>query len=55
MDLSISQNNYGKIKYETNFLAEVPRAFKFTFPDPEAEGEEITLQNVKPQFNKDRN
>ena len=30
------------------------RAFKFTFPNPEMDDEEITLQNVKPVYNKER-
>lgn len=47
-------NNYGKIKYQTNILAEVPRAFKFSFPDPENDHEETTLENLKPEYNEDR-
>jgi len=45
---------YGKIQYETNILAEVPRAFKFTFENPERDYESTTLQNVKPVFNAER-
>ena len=46
--------NYGKIKYETNILAEVPRAFKFYFPNPENDDEETVLENVKPKYYADR-
>lgn len=49
-----SPKNFGKIKYETNILAEVPRAFKFSFPNPENDFEESTLENVKPVYNDDR-
>lgn len=46
--------NYGKIKYETNILAEVPRAFKFTFQNPENDYDDTTLENVKPIYNNER-
>lgn len=46
--------NYGKIKYETNILAEVPRAFKFSFANPDNNFEETTLENVKPVYHEDR-
>ena len=45
---------YGKIQYETNILAEVPRAFRFTFENPEINNSETTLKNVKPLWNDDR-
>ena len=45
---------YGKIQYETNILAEVPRAFKFIFSNPELNDEETTLKNVKPIYNEER-
>ncbi|CAI2374044.1 unnamed protein product [Moneuplotes crassus] len=45
---------YGKIQYETNILAEVPRAFKFLFDNPENDNEETTLENVKPKWYEDR-
>ena len=46
--------SYGKIQYETNILAEVPRAFKFLFNNPENNNEETTLENVKPQWHEER-
>jgi hypothetical protein len=49
-----SPRNYGKIQYETNILAEVPRAFKFMFPNPENDFEESVLENVKPEYNEQR-
>jgi hypothetical protein len=45
---------YGKIQYETNILAEVPRAFKFIFDNPDDSYAETTLKNVKPIFNDER-
>lgn len=45
---------YGKIQYETNILAEVPRAFKFMFPNPENDFDETVLENVKPEYNEQR-
>jgi hypothetical protein len=47
--------SYGRIQYQTNILAEVPRAFKFIFNNPENQDEETTLENVKPVFNDERN
>lgn len=45
---------YGKIQYETNILAEVPRAFKFLFDNPENNHQESVLENVKPKWYEDR-
>ena len=45
---------YGKIQYETNILAEVPRAFKFVFNNPDLNNEETILENVKPKWYEDR-
>ena len=46
--------SYGRIQYETNILAEVPRAFRFKFNNPELDDEESTLKNVKPVYNDER-
>jgi len=46
--------SYGKIQYQTNILAEVPRAFKFVFNNPENDNQVTTLENMKPVYHDDR-
>lgn len=47
-------SSYGKIKYDTNIMAEIPRAFKFEFENPEERGTLLTLANNPPVWNDTR-